>query len=214
MKIRMASALLVFLFLSGMLSIAQAANLPRQHDSGFFLRLSAGLGSARTEIDAADVEDDPVGFDVEASGLSGDANFAIGVIVSPNLALHATLLGWAVTEPDFEIGGIDVDSEDVSMSMSGFGAGLTYYLDPSNVYFSGSIAAATMNLEFHEDNATTSLESDTGVALQGMVGKEWWVGSRWGLGVAVDASFHSIPTETDESLKGTNFGVRFSATYN
>ncbi|MFH1144165.1 MAG: hypothetical protein V1774_06450 [Candidatus Eisenbacteria bacterium] len=191
---------------------ALAQNQPRQHDRGFFLRMSAGIGSASTG------EDFPTGFgdvDLDASGLSGDANFAIGAIVSPNLALHATLMGWSVVDPDVEIGGIGFETDDVTMSLSGFGAGLTYYVHPANIYFSGSVCAATLELEARRENTTVTAESDTGVAFDFTVGKEWWVGDRWGLGLAGDFGLHSIPdAEADGDLSGTNFGVRFSATYN
>jgi len=40
---------------------------------------------------------------MKLSGEAGDSNFAIGGIVSPNLALHAILYGWLVQDPDSRI---------------------------------------------------------------------------------------------------------------
>ena len=42
---------------------------------------------------------------MKLSGEAGDLNFAIGGIVSPNLALHAILYGWLVQDPDVEVSG-------------------------------------------------------------------------------------------------------------
>jgi hypothetical protein len=39
---------------------------------------------------------------MKLSGEAGDLNFAIGGIVSPNLALHAMLYGWLVQDLDVE----------------------------------------------------------------------------------------------------------------
>jgi hypothetical protein len=195
-----------------LVATAQAVNLPREHDRGFFLRMSAGLGSARTSWD---VPANGGAYEWEASGIAGDANFAIGAIVAPNLALHGTLLGWTVSEPDLEIGGLEFNTNDVTLSLSGFGAGLTYYVHPANVYFSGSICAASLTLEYEDEGVTVSAESDTGVAFDLTVGKEWWVGARWGLGIAGDLGLHSIPVaDADDNMTGMNFGVRFSATFN
>jgi len=201
-----------------LVATARAVNLPREHDRGFFLRMSAGLGSAGTseDIPVAYPQDTAAGsIELEASGLSGDVNFAIGALVAPNLALHATLLGWSVSEPGLEIGGVEFDTDDVSLTLSGFGAGLTYYVHPANLYLSGSICAASLTLEYEDAGVTVSAESETGVAFDFTVGKEWWVGSKWGLGVAGAFGFHSIPDEDiDENLTGMNLAVRFSATYN
>jgi len=203
-------ALLVFSVLAPQTASAQD-NRPYVHDRGFFLRLSAGLGYAATEA-----------ADVEFNGFAGDGNFAIGAIVSPGLALHGTLLGWSVTEPDVEVGSFEGEADDVTTSMSGVGAGLTYYLLPSNVYFSGSLCAATLRLEADFPGAlTVTTESGTGIAIDLGVGKEWWVGKRWGLGLTGGLGFHSIAVEcddcdqdTDENWSGANYTVRFSATYN
>jgi hypothetical protein len=209
MKIPAASCA-TLLALSGLvLTVMPAlAKLPREHD-GFFMRLSAGAGGARTEIKDVPFQDEQV--DLEMNGTAGDFNFAIGGVVARNLALHGTISGWSVSDPDFEINGTKFDTNDVTLSLAMFGAGLTYYFMPANIYISGSLGAGILTLTVDGDDE----DSDPGPAVDLSAGKEWWVGKSWGLGVALGTNFHSIPSsDTDENFTGSSYAVRFSATFN
>jgi hypothetical protein len=170
------------------------------------------VGGANATIDDVGLQ----GEDLKLNGTCGDANFAIGAIVTKNLALHGTFGGWSISEPDVEFGGDDQgDLDDSSLNLSMFGAGVTYWFMPVNMYLSGSIGAATMDLEVDNDEGPDfDLESDTGFGVDLTLGKEWWVGNKWGLGVAAGLNFSDVPTEDDEHIKSTSFAIRFSATYN
>jgi hypothetical protein len=188
----------VLTFALGAAALTHAGE-PRTHD-GFFLRLSGGGGYAESSLE-----------DVELSGATGDVNFAIGTTVSPNFAIHGTIWGWLVDGPDVKIGSASGTAGDATLDMTAFGAGCTYYFMPSNFYISPSIGAATLSVE--EGGASAS--TDTGFALDATVGKEWWVGDGWGIGVAGTFSYHSIPDgDVDGSWKGPGFAVRFTATMN
>lgn len=181
---------------------------PRAHDTGFFLRLSGGFGYARSKVEEGSAS-------LQFSGMSGDANLAIGGCVTPNLALHATILGWLTSDPEVKecLGGSceTASAEDVDFSLSGFGAGVTYYFMPANMYISGSICAAKVTLSY----GSGSWDSDRGPAIDVAVGKEWWVGDNWGLGVAGSLGYHSVGIpDFSENWSGPSFGIRFSATYN
>lgn len=194
-----AGALLAALLLAGLADAGQARIYRgHTHGGGFLLRLSGGLGAAST---SADIEGD----DPELSGGSGDINIAIGGIVSPGLALHGTIWGWSVQDPEVEWLGVE-GWIPADLSMSAIGGGLTYYFMPANLYLSGSLGLATLSLE--------RAESDTGLAFDFTVGKEWWVGARWGLGIAGAFGYHSIPGEGDEDWSGRNIALRFTATFN
>lgn len=180
------------------------AGEPRRHDGGFFLRLALGGGYASTSIEDA-------GEELTFKGPSGNFEAAIGAMVKENLAIHATLGAWAVLDPTAEIFGEEADLDDVTLSLSGIGAGLTYYFGDSNVYLSGSAGAGQITLDFEGESEDT----DWGFVLEASLGKEWWVSDRWGLGVAAGVGYHSIPPgEGNENLSGTSFSVRFSATFN
>jgi hypothetical protein len=202
-------ATVLALLLTALLPAAAAAGgAARTHD-GLFLRLSGGAGTANSSI-----EIEAMGAKIELSGSAVDMNFAIGGMVAPNLAVHGTLWGWSMEEPDLEITIPGYGSESGRVSgtamMTAIGAGVTYYFMPVNMYASGSVGIGT--LEFTEDNES---KTDSGPALDLTVGKEWWVGNSWGLGLAGGFSYHSLPEkDVDENWSGTSFALRFSATFN
>jgi Outer membrane protein beta-barrel domain len=182
---------------------AQAAE-PRSHDGGFFLRVAPGLGFARSKIAEA-------GDELELRGLSGNADIAIGAVVTKNLAIHANLGGWSVVDPTLKFNGEEEQFEDASISLFSYGAGFTWYFGTSNVYVTAWGGAAELDFEFEGENET----SDTGFAFEVGVGKEWWVSDRWGLGVSASAGYHSVPPgDAANDFKGPSFAVRFSATLN
>jgi hypothetical protein len=181
-----------------------AQSSPREHDSGFFLRLSGGLGSARTEVE-------PLGKSIELSGGAADFNFAIGGIVSPNLALHGTLFGWAIEDPTVEVIGYELGTANVDLTLAAIGAGITYYLMPANFYLSPSVGFGSLTI----DGLGVVAESDEGVVMDLTGGKEWWVGDNWGLGVAASVGFHSVPDGLiNENWSGVSLAIRFTATLN
>lgn len=184
-------------------SATSRAGEARTHD-GFFLRLSAGGGGASTSIsDGSD--------DLELSGPVADLNFAIGGCIAPNFAVHGTLWGWSMPDPDFKVGGLSGSANDATIGMSGAGIGITYYVMPANFYLSPSVGIGTLRLEL--DNVSVS--SDTGFSLDLTVGKEWWVSDGWGIGLAGDVNYHRIPDgDIDDSWSGVGFGLRFSSTMN
>jgi len=187
---------------------AEAGAGPNDHDGGFFLRLSGGFGYASSKVEIDDIS-------FQLSGLTGDVNFAIGGVVTPNLALHATLWGWTTSDPELEVcesGHCESGTvEEVDFGLTGFGGGVTYYFMPSNFYISGSICVANLSLTYQGATA----ESEYGPAIDITAGKEWWVSSSWGLGVAGAFGYHWIGEEAiTEKWSGPSFAVRFSATYN
>lgn len=183
-------------------SVALAGE-PRTHDR-FFLRLSGGGGYTSTSVTVAGIDI------VELSGGSGDLNLAIGATVSPNLAVHGTIFGWSLSDPTVKIVGVEQNDFSGSFILSAYGGGITYYFMPANIYISPSVGFATINgSDDFEGN------SDGGFALDITLGKEWWVGNSWGLGVAGAFGYHNVADgDVDENWTGTSFGIRFTATMN
>ena len=193
-------------FLSG----ATLAGERRTHD-GFFLRLAMGVGGASTQIEV-----DGTDYTLRSGGdlNIGDGNIAIGAVVIPNLIIHGTFFGWDIGDPEYAIEGIGSAEAGGSVGVSAFGGGLTYYFMPANIYLSGSLGAGTLEIE--DGDVLQGGESGTGLLGEITLGKEWWVGGSWGLGVAGAFGFHSVPNGgvLDENWSGTNWGIRFSATLN
>lgn len=192
------------LFLLLLLQAGLAAAGPRDHQDGFFLRLSAGGGSASTSIDDGTDK-------MEISGSAGDLNIAVGAMVTPNLALHGTLMGWSMQDPDLEINGTTLGEINGDVTAAGFGGGLTWYFMPVNMYLSGSLGVGSLEL----DAGNVAVESDSGLIADLTLGKEWWVGEKWALGAAVGLTTHSFSDpDVDEDWSGTSFCLRFTASMN
>ncbi len=180
-----------------------------QHD-GFFLRLQGGAGSGKM------VEEDFLGSDMTLSGMASVLRVQIGGSVSNNLVLFGEAGAFVMSDPDLEWGDLSGAMEGVDLSISDFGAGLSYYFMPSNIYLSGTVTISRDKIEIKELNLSGSTQS--GVGFYFSIGKEWWVSADWGLGAA-GFMYFSQTTDKYESankeytVKNTVFGLLFSATY-
>jgi hypothetical protein len=196
------------LCLAGRSSAADGAKGVEQHD-GFMLRFSIGLGYGSGS------ESQPILGDLTLSGGAGFFSFDIGGALAENLVLHGRLSDMVVVNPKVSVNGEELGTaDDASLTFYLIGAGLTYYLMPANVYFTGVVGIAKAKA----DNGTTTAEtSDAGFGLEGDIGKEWWVSDNWGLGIAGRFTFASVPDDLgggdSTTLHGLGFGVLFSATY-
>lgn len=190
------------------LSIAQ--NKDRQH-TGFFL--SMGLGPVFGPIHM----DSNVDGAYDMSGTGALFDFKIGGAVKENVLLHATLLSSSLVGPKITAAGQSAKTSDkLTMGETLLGAGVTYYLMPSNIFFSGSAGLANFTIDNQETDYKASTER--GIGFQLRAGKEWWVSRRWGLGVALTYNRSSVNNEPgnniQEKLNSNRFGILFSATLN
>jgi hypothetical protein len=198
--------LIATLMLCSILAASAHAGAAKTHD-GFFLRLSAGAGSAGSKIDDSLNK-------IDLSGTCGDVNIAIGGMVKPNLAIHGTIFGWSVSDPDADVtlSGLGSGSGTIkgTTTMSAYGAGVTYYFMPINIYASGSAGIGSLNLDGDVNGSSKS-----GFAMDLTLGKEWWVADSWGLGAAGGFTYHSLPDESSsQNWTGTSIALRFTATFN
>jgi hypothetical protein len=177
-----------------------------EHD-GFFLRFQMGASSANMTFSMEGVDDE-----MSFSGLAGDGVIQIGGVVGNNLILFGELSGVTITDPTFKFNDEEVEIDDLQVTASGFGAGLTYYFMPDNIYLSGSLLAVQATAEYGSEKG----ESDMGFGFRASVGKEWWIGNDWGMGVALFGSYSSVPDKDNDdiTITTTSFGVAFSVTYN
>lgn len=180
------------------------------HERGFYARGAFGLGYLRSNVrDDGNMIGNVHGFAV-------DWQAALGGIVVPNVALHATFWGQTIPSPKFEIDGLGtVELDDSRASMFGLGAGATGYFGYSGMFLSGSLGAAKARIRFPAGNNLVAEEnSDWGFIFDLMTGKEWIVGPGVGLGFALGGGMHIIPGENDVNARGFNLSARFILTLN
>jgi hypothetical protein len=97
--------------------------------------------------------------------------------------------------------------------MLGFGGGVAYYFMPANVYVSAAIAAIQLRVDYKDEEIA---KTDTGVGIDLLVGKEWWVSEGWGVGVALELSGGRVKDNGPGSptWSAGSLGLLFSATFN
>jgi hypothetical protein len=167
---------------------------------GFFLRLNLGVGFA-----GASRPD----YKWSAAGLG--MGLSIGGSIVRNLALHVDFNSTLLPSPTQKSDGRKQDF-DGDIVMESMGIGLTYYIMPANVFLTGGIGLGRL---VFEDNDGQSKETNAGVTLSGMIGKEWWVGSDWGLGIAGQILYMHVGDYIDDQhINAVAVNLLFSATYN
>jgi hypothetical protein len=104
--------------------------------------------------------------------------------------------------------------DDVLFSYGAAGAGVDYYFMPVNVYLGGTISVAGV-ARSTDDRVN---HSKAGLGLDIDLGKEWWLGTNWGVGIAARASYVDVGAEHTlrggGRLRSWHLGLQFSATYN
>ena len=178
-----------------------------KHD-GFYLRLATGLGGT------AAVEDYD-GDEITISGGSGNVTIGIGYALRENFIVNVDIFGSSMVDPEVGFNGEVLGETDAQVTISNVGLGLTYYIMPSNFYLAGSFGLATCQIE--TDDLTFNTEKGYGLNI--MIGKEWWVSDNWGLGIAAQLMYSSVPDDDDFIdedlyLNTTSIGILFSATFN
>lgn len=168
---------------------------------GFALRLDAGIGYMGLLA--------PSGGSSEG-GASGGMGIVIGGAVAENLILAGDFWGTGM------LGRMGMMQNGATgYGLGGVGLNVTYYLMPANVYFSASPSVTFRSSMVHFGDST-QVSSVAGFGAKLSVGKEWWVGDHWGLGVA--GQFFGSWNGTSGGGMGTwttlAGGVAFSATYN
>ncbi len=204
-RINLICVILVLGFFFPSCLIAQESSDIRTHEK-FYLRFLAGMGSGNIVLSY-------IGSDMVFSAVSGLFHFQIGSEIAENLVLFGDFGGFSLTEPTVEWQGLPSTAKDTDISSFGIGAGLSYYIMPADIYLSGSFLLSQVILESDDIEA----EGKMGPGVFICIGKEWWVGKKWGLGIA---GFFENAWTKDQSdnqgyqapIKSRAFGVAFSAT--
>jgi hypothetical protein len=164
---------------------------------GTYVRFDGGLGYSSTSFKL----DRGVGLeDVTFSGVAIAFGGSVGGAVSENLILGGRFFLVAAPNPSVSISGLSGTSQDTTLSTIGLGPELTYYFMPANVYLSATVALTRQVLTYQN----TSGNSDLGFGFQAGVGKQWWLGPTWSLGVGGQFTFSS---NSDSGQTISNFSA-------
>ena len=186
------------------------AQMPGYHThDGFYLRLAAGGGAAVAKD--SDIR-------AKTSGGSFAFSAAVGGAVLENLILYGEMVAYGIPESGYNDNQLSGTSSQ-TLNITGFGPGMAYYFMPSNLYVSGTLLLHQISESASRNSDRTVALTDMGVGVSLMVGKEWWVSTDWGLGIAGDFFLGSAKTRADYSTSDSRwtskgFAVMFSATYN
>jgi hypothetical protein len=177
------------------------------HD-GFFIRLTAGFGYVSASETFAGATD-------TYSGVGATFGAAFGGVIAPNLILFGEFLGTSVPDPTYDLSGPGGYTASFSgdMTLFGFGPGIAYYIEPINLYLSGTLAFSEVSVSNYDNNG--SLDTNLGFGMSLAVGKEWWVARDWGIGLAGQLHLASMrDSGVDARMTAAAFSLLFSATYN
>jgi len=182
---------------------AQGNNEVSSHE-GFFLRFQAGVGGGSIVIDN----------DMTFKSNAGLFHFQIGREISKNLALFVDMGGFSLSDPKLEWQGTSTTLTDTSLNSNSWGIGLSYYIMPVNIYFAGSLMLARTKIKNQDQDLG---ESKLGPGIFLSIGKEWWIGKRWGLGIT--GFYEGAWLKDKEDAQGYNasinnqiFGIAITAT--
>lgn len=186
---------------------------PRTHNPGFMLRLTSGIGYGRT----TQRFNEDTRF--RLGGPVVDSSAAIGFALSRGFAVHGTVGYSYVLKPKVtgEIGGFGTTAEldDARLAHLLAGGGITLWMG-GNTYLTTSVGGVRTTMEYRG----IDLKDDAwGLGGELLLGKEWFLGSAVGLGVAVGGSWHITPAKGGrfddlDALRGFTAGARLSLTFN
>jgi hypothetical protein len=187
---------------------------------GFFLRLDTGPGY--------EFASEPYqGSSASLTGGAWDFGFSIGGALAEDNILTVHLYSLAVFNPSISYSpNKTLGNANSVFYLEGVGPEFTHYFMPANVYLSAALLLSEAVLNNAQSNSgggvSTTLSktyvTDLGVGLKLAVGKEWWVGDHWGLGIALHYAIswnHDSAGIVGSSTLATNaFTIDFCATYN
>lgn len=183
------------------------------HD-GFYLSMAIGSFFSHVTDAASVASSPPQHADLVFDGSGAELDIKIGGTIAPNLILHGTLVSSVMENPKVTRNGKAVKMNDnFAIGESLVGIGVTYYLMPSNFFGSATLGLGRFTIIDGNNGGTT----DRGFGMQMKVGKEWWVGRNWGLGVGLTYG-KSVVTSVDgmytDKFDSNHFGILFNATFN
>lgn len=202
-----------------LLALTLSAGLIAQSDqerghkpnSGVFLSMSLGPSylSINNDITGSDIDN------MTFKGVGIVFDFQVGAPIKENFILHGDIVTSSSGSVDMTFDGETVATleGENSIGMMMFGGGFTYYLMPSNIFFTGVLGVGGFSLTVEDETANTQ----KGLGLFVKAGKEWYISSKWDLGFNFNFNYTNVKNEAEsltEKLSGFSVGVGLNATFN
>ncbi len=150
-------------------------------------------------------------------GSGAQVALSLGGMLTPELGFYGLFTDCSADAPSFYPNGAYKDDDvDVSVSITGIGAGSIYYFEPSDLYASLGVemVMAKVSEMSRQEMQRDRFRSSPGVAGTLTFGRDWWVSSEWALGGAAQMQISYIPDQDNTTWFNGSFGLLFSATYN
>jgi len=185
-------------------ALAQGDQAPGQVEStthrhlGFFFRADIGVGYVHSSSSWSDGPQPPV------SGVGVPLGLAVGGAISEDWILAGEVWGLA---------GQNADAQGKGLLAYGYALAVVHYFMPANVYLSASPGITRLVFVTNITTGATSVNSDWGPGVKLALGKEWWVGDHWGLGIAAEI-FLTFNKDGGAPRTTVAPGLTFSATFN
>jgi len=178
-----------------------------EHD-GVYVRLFLGVGRLYASVSEGTDE-------LKLKGTGGAFGVAVGGALVDNVILYGELNFVSVDGPTRTVNGTQIDAGDVSVTTGSIGPGVAYYFPEINLYLSSTVGFSKVNTTDRQSNTTTG-SSDWGFGFSGMVGKEFWVSTNWGLGAALQYRYARMHDHGENSpfIYENDFALVGSATFN
>lgn len=174
-----------------------------RHLGGFF-RPDLGFGFASMSTSQN-------GVDVQISGPAGTFGLAAGSAISEDTILAFHVWDAVVTNPTVSVAGSTINNANATLTLIAFGPELNLY-SSDNWYFAvtPSLTRATLATSGNSTN------TNWGYGMRAAVGKEWWEGDHWGLGIAAhfSVSVNQDSGTNPATWTGLATTIAFSLTYN
>jgi len=176
----------------------------RHRHLGFFIRPDLGVGYLSTKASQG-------GVDAAVRGAAGTFGLAAGGALTENSILAFHIWDVVVSDPTFKSNGTTVYNTDGKVSLFALGPEYTGYFG-ENYYFSVSPSLTRVRFEANGQSSDTNV----GFGLRGAIGKEWWAGDHWGLGVVahLSTSFNKDSGSNAPTWSSWSGTIAFTATYN
>lgn len=205
--------LAVLLVVAGLQAYAQTQDA-RHHDGFYF---SFGLGPSFGHIDGENTYSDVEGiYHTEYSGVPFAFDLRVGGAIQTDWLLTFDIIGHSMSGPQMKTDtGTYLTAEEFSFSEYTYGAGITRFFMPYNIYAGATVGMGlfTYGTESADMENTVMYRSKGGFSWMLRAGKSWYVGRKWGLGFGV--GYGSTGTKTaDRNGKEDLFSRQFMATIN